>query len=570
MKGIGVSPGISIGRACIFKTNTIARSGIAMETDEARNTEIGKFDLAILEAVKEIETIKANNNLTLNQEELEILDTQIEFLNDPQIHSDVYAKINQEYKSANDAVIDVIVAAVQMFKNIDDEYLSARAADVQDIGNRIVKHLNNGGLSANRNFGENTIIIAEDISPSDSITLDITKIAGFATKSGGRTSHTSIIAKAKGIPAVVGCGNGLSSIEDNDIVIIDGSTGEVLIRPDNETIELYKTKQKVFAEESALLKTIKDLPATTTDGQNVKLFANISNSDDLDQVFENGGEGVGLLRTEMLFLSRNSFPSEEEQFKFYKQVALKSKYKPVIVRTLDIGGDKQLSYFGIPHENNPFLGYRAIRICLDKKEMFLTQLKAILKASAFGNLKIMFPMICNLEEVLQAKECVDQAKNELNITGIQFDKSIEIGIMIEIPSAAMITDILAREVDFFSIGTNDLCQYTLAVDRMNEKVSSLYNHFNPGVLRLISNVIEQAHKHNKHVGMCGEMASDPLATLLLLGMGLDEFSMGASSIPEIKNIILTNSISGAREISSKVMEMNSSDSIISYLKEVSK
>jgi phosphoenolpyruvate-protein phosphotransferase (PTS system enzyme I) len=569
MFGIGVSPGISIGQAHVIKKIAAVSSGIILDTFEAKKIEIEKFNTAVKSAVNEVEGIKTNKHLNLKSEDIEILDTQIEFLNDPQIKSDVLDKINNENKTANDAVIDVIVAAVLMFKNLDDEYFRARAADVQDIGNRIVKHLNNN-WSANQEFDENTILIAEDIAPSDTITLDITKISGFATQLGGKTSHAAIIAKAKGIPAVVACGNGLKQIENNDTIILDGSTGEVIISPDQNTIETYKAKQIDFIKKSSLLKSLKELPATSTDGKNVNLFANISNADDLEQVFENGGEGVGLLRSELLFMSRNSFPGEDEQFQFYKQVALKSRNKPVIIRTLDIGGDKQLSYFGIPHENNPFLGYRAIRICLNQKDIFLTQLKAILRASAFGKLKIMFPMICNVEEVRQAKACVQQVKDELTLSGIMFNNSIELGIMIEIPSAAMISDILAKEVDFFSIGTNDLCQYTLAVDRMNEKVAGLYNHFNPGVLRLIDNVIKQAHNQKKHVGMCGEMASDPLAALLLLGMGLDEFSMGAASIPYIKNIIISNSMTKAREIYGRVMEMDNSDSITSYLQEVLK
>jgi phosphotransferase system enzyme I (PtsI) len=454
-----------------------------------------------------------------------------------------------------------------MFRNMNDEYLKARSADLQDAGNRILLNLNITGQPAYSKYGENTIIIAEDISPSDTIILDITKIKGFATQLGGRTSHAAIIAKAKGIPAVVACGKDLMDIENNDTIILDGSTGEIIIRPDLKTIEEYKIKQLKIAEELSLLKSLKDLPVQTTDGHKVKLLANISDDSDLEQVIENGGQGVGLFRTELLFLGRNSFPSEEEQFQFYRKVAIKSKNKPVTVRTLDIGGDKQLSYFGIPDENNPFLGYRAIRICLNQKDIFFTQLKAILRASVFGNLKIMFPMICNADEVRLAKDCLQEVKHELTSSGIEFNNNIETGIMIEIPSAALMADILAKEVDFFSIGTNDLCQYTLAVDRMNDKVSSLYNHFNPGLLRLIQNVIEQAHNQNKTVGMCGEMASDPLATLLLMGMGLDEFSMGTASIPGVKNIIIRNNFSRAREICKKVMGMDSSNSITDYLQE---
>jgi phosphoenolpyruvate-protein phosphotransferase (PTS system enzyme I) len=565
MKGVGVSPGISIGKAFIINKTEATLTGIALEDDQSKSIETGKFNKAVKSAVNEVEALKRNKDFSLTHDEIEILDTQIEFLNDPQIKEDIICKINSQNKTANDALIEVFLGVSEMFGNMDDEYLKARTSDLQDAENRILKYLNISVQPVGVEYPENTIIIAEDISPSDSIILDINKIKGFATRLGGRTSHTAIIAKAKGIPAVVACGNDLLFIKNDDTIILDGSSGEVILNPDLKTIDEYKTKQNRLNEELSLLKLLKDLPDTTTDGHKLDLFANISGDADLEKVFENGGEGVGLFRTELLFLGRNSFPSEEEQFQFYKKVAIKSKNKPVIVRTLDIGGDKQLPYFGIPPEDNPFLGYRAIRICLDQKEIFFTQLRAILRASAFGKLKIMFPMICNVEEVRLAKQCLQEVKHKMEFSGIGFNKNIETGIMIEIPSAALMTDILAKEVDFFSIGTNDLCQYTLAVDRMNNKVSSLYTHFNPGLLRLIQHVIQEAHKQNRHVGMCGEMASDPLAALLLLGMGLDEFSMGAASIPVIKKIITGNSLSGARKICQKVMEMDNSESITNYL-----
>jgi phosphoenolpyruvate-protein phosphotransferase (PTS system enzyme I) len=565
MKGVGVSPGISIGKAFIINKTEAALTGIALEDDQSKSIEIEKFNKAIQSAVNEVEALKWNKNLSLTRDEIEILDTQVEFLNDPQIKEDVICKINSENKTANDALIEVFLGVAEMFGNMDDEYLKARTSDLQDAKNSILKYLNISVQPVGVEYPENTIIIAEDISPADTIIFDINKIKGLATRLGGRTSHAAIIAKAKGIPAVVACGNDLLNIKNDDTIFLDGSSGEIEINPDLKIIDEYKIKQTVINEELALLKSLKDLPITTTDGHRVDLFANISGDADLEKVFENGGEGIGLFRTELLFLGRNSFPSEEEQFQFYKKVAIKSKNKPVIVRTIDIGGDKQLRYFGIPHENNPFLGYRAIRICLDQKEIFFTQLRAILRASAFGNLKIMFPMICSVEEVRLAKKCLQEVKHEMEFSGVGFNKNIETGIMIEIPSAAIMADILAKEVDFFSIGTNDLCQYTLAVDRMNDKVSSLYSHFNPGLLRLIQNVIQQAHKQNRHVGMCGEMASDPLAALLLLGMGLDEFSVGAASVPGIKKIIIRNSLSRAREICQKVMEMDNSESITNFL-----
>ncbi|MCW3118430.1 MAG: ptsP [Chitinophagaceae bacterium] len=566
MKGIGVSPGISIGKAFIIKKNEAALTGILLENEAAVLLEIEKFDTAVKISVEEIETIKTQ--LAGSDEGgLEMLDVQVEFLTDPQIRVDTVKKIREDKRNVQDALIEVIRDTVQLFKNLDDEYLSARSADVQDIGDRILKNLNSSMGSDMQPFEPDTIIIADDMTPSDTLTMDIKNVAGFATQAGGRTAHAAIIAKSRGIPAVVGCGMDLKMVQQDDIIILDGSNGLVIINPGPETVEEYKIKRQEFLKNSELLKKLKNVPAITIDGKQIKLTANISGGDDMDDVFNYGGEGVGLFRTELLYMGRKSFPTEEEQFEFYKKAALKSKHKPVIVRTLDIGGDKQLSYFGLPAEQNPFLGYRAIRISLDRKDLFVTQLKAILRASVFGDLKIMFPMISNVQEIREAKEVLAVAKNELLDRNTEFNKKIEIGIMIEIPSAAITADMLAREVDFFSIGTNDLCQYTLAVDRMNEKIKDLYDPFHPAVLRLIRNTIEQAHKNNIHVGLCGEMASDPLATLLLIGMGLEEFSMSAVSIPFIKNIITSSSVSMAKETCRKVMEMENSQDIRVFLKE---
>jgi len=442
---------------------------------------------------------------------------------------------------------------------------TARTADIKDIGSRILKHLNNTKTNTAR-FKPDSIIIADDLSPSDTITMDIKHVNGFATRTGSKTSHAAIIAKAKGIPAVVGCGDSLSTIQNDDVIILDGTSGLLYIDPAEETINEFRLKSEIQKQQSEKLKALKNRPAITTDGKKVMLSANISGAADMDDVHENGGEGIGLFRTELLFMDRTSFPTEDEQFKFYKQAALQSKGKPVIVRTIDIGGDKQLPYFNIPAEINPFLGYRAIRICLDQTDLFITQLKAILRAGVFGDLLIMFPMISNIQEVRAAKNILEKAKEELLAENIPFKANMKVGIMIEIPSAAVTADILAKEVDFFSIGTNDLCQYTLAVDRMNEKITHLYDPFNPGVLRLINNILEQGRKHHIHVGMCGEMAGDPLAALLLLGMGLEEFSMSASSIPTIKNTIINHSEADAKQVYRAVMTMDSSDEITAYLK----
>ncbi|SDT00900.1 phosphotransferase system, enzyme I, PtsI [Mucilaginibacter mallensis] len=567
MKGIGVSPGIAIGRAYVIKNSKAETTGVLLKDEANISANINQFDDAVSLAINEIGLIKQNPDLTLHEEDIAILDTQIEFISDPQLRNDVIEKIDTEKKNVSDALIEAIANMVKLFREMNDEYMQARSADIQDIGNRILKHLIRSNSVFTQAFEPGTIIIAEDIAPSDTITMNTRNVAGFATQMGSKTSHTAIIAKAKGIPAVVGCGDDLRAIKDNDIVVLDGTTGLVFINPKHQLIDEYTCKRDIYISQSDKLKQLKEVKSATTDGAEIKLLANISSADDLEAVFDNGGEGVGLLRTELLFMDRNSFPTEDEQFEFYKKVALQSKCKSIIVRTIDIGGDKQLPYFGLPAEQNPFLGYRAIRICLDRTDLFITQLKAILRASIFGDLKIMLPMISNVQEVRQAKTIIAQAKQELLQANTPFNAAIEVGIMIEIPSAAITADILAKEVDFFSIGTNDLCQYTLAVDRMNEKISYLYDPFTPGVLRLINYVIQQAHQHQIHVAMCGEMASDPLATLLLIGMGLTEFSMSATAIPAIKNIIINNDTIKARDIYNKVMAMDSSDSITQFLQE---
>ncbi|HEY8929450.1 MAG TPA: phosphoenolpyruvate--protein phosphotransferase [Mucilaginibacter sp.] len=564
IKGIGVSPGISIGRAFIMQKKEAALTNILLTDRSEITAEIEKLSRAISAAIAEIEQLKSASP---SDDDIALLETQTELLSDPEILEGVTEKITIEHKNANDALLEVIANLVAIFEDMDDEYMRGRAADIKDIGNRILKHVN-GESSTQQQFNADTIIIAEDLAPSDTITLDLNYITGFATQMGSKTSHTAIIAKAKGIPAVVGCGSELISIKNNDVIILDGAEALVYVNPDAVLLTEYQLKKAAYNEYAKGLNALKDQPAVTTDGLQILLTANISGAADLEAVFDNGGEGVGLLRTELLFMNRDTFPSEDEQFEFYKAVALQSKGKPVIVRTIDIGGDKHLPYFNLPAELNPFLGYRAIRICLDRKDLFITQLKAILRASVFGDLKIMFPMISNIQELRQAKVILTEAKTELYQQNISFNAAIKTGIMIEVPSAAIIADLLAKEVDFFSIGTNDLCQYTLAVDRMNEKISHLYDPFNPAILRLISFVIEQGDKHGIHVGMCGEMAGDPLAALLLVGMGLKDFSMSASAIPAIKNIIINNSEAKAKQVYANVREMESPEEILKYLREV--
>jgi len=566
ISGIGVSPGIAIGKAHVIKKQAVVLTSILLLNDEEITIAIEKFDNAVAVSVTEVETMMSSHNASQGSEGLEILEAHIELLSDPQIREDVMEKIKTERKNVNDAVIEVIQAAVEIFKSMDNDYMSARAADIEDIGNRLVKNLASD-IEASHEYEAGTIIIAEDLAPSDTISMDITKIAGFATQIGGKTSHAAIIAKSRGIPAVVGCGVDLKSVQDGDSLILDGQSGCIIINPGKELIENFEAKRESWLKELNLLKSLKDTSANTADGTEIHLLANIADSAEMENALEFGAQGSGLFRTEFLFLGRNDFPSEEEQFEFYKAVALKAKGKPVTVRTLDIGGDKQLPYFNFPEEQNPFLGYRAIRLCLDRKDIFITQLKAILRASAFGKLKIMFPMIATMNEIQAAKAVLKEAMQMLKDQGVSFDNDIKIGIMIEIPSAALIADLLAKEVDFFSIGTNDLTQYTLAVDRMNEKIKDLYDPFDPGVLRLIANVIEQGHKNHIEVGMCGELAGDPRATLLLLGMGLKEFSMSALSIPVIKNKIIKTNLADAQKTHQEVMQMDNSKDITNYLQE---
>lgn len=562
MKGTAVSPGISIGKACVIKKNKGLLSGIQLENENDIELEIEKYINAVTVSIEEVRAIISQAE---SMEAIGILEAQVELLNDPQIERDVFDKIKNERKTANDALIDVIQVLVQLFQNMNDEYLSARAADVQDIGNRILNNLNSGYQATLRPFEPNTIIISEELTASDTITLDIKNVIGFVTQTGGKTSHAAIIARSRGIPAVAGCGNVLNEIKDQDIVLMDGESGLVLVNPGPDLIETYRLKKSEYAEKSNLLKSLKDISGRTAEGVSIKLSGNIAGADEFDNLSENGGDGVGLLRTEMLYLEKDKFPTEEEQFEFFRAIALKSKGKPVIIRTLDIGGDKLLPYFRIPAEQNPFLGYRAIRISLDRKDIFQTQLSAILRASVFGKFSIMFPMISSLQELRAAKAILAESKEGLRKSNTVFDEKIKTGIMIEVPSAAITADLLAREVDFFSIGTNDLCQYTLAADRMNEKIKDLYDPYNPAVLRLIQYVIEQGQKNKINVGICGELASDPMATLLLLGMGLEEFSMNPVSIPAIKNIIVHNSLERAGKICNEVMKMDNSGQIIAYL-----
>ena len=565
IKGIGVSPGISIGKARWLNKMKGVATGVLLQNEEGILEATILFETAIRLSVEEIEALLEERNASLSEEEMAILEIQVELITDPQLNDDVLALIRVDKKNANDALLEVIASLVKLFESMEDEYMQARSADMKDAGDRIWKNLHKHQTSL-QNYEPGTIIIAQELAPSDTIGMDLRYIAGFATQAGSSTAHTAIIARAKGMPAVVGCGIALNDVKDGALLILDGKAGEVYCNPDNEIIEIFREKQARFIRLNEELKQLKNVPAITTDGTKITLLANIGGVDDLEAINDNGGEGVGLFRTELLFMERASFPSEDEQFELYKQVALRSKGRPLIIRTMDLGGDKDLPYFDLPVEQNPFLGYRAIRICLDRPDVFLAQLKAILRASVFGDVRIMFPMISGAQELRAAKSALEDAKRLLAGSGIPFNAQIKTGIMIEVPSAAITADILAKEADFFSIGTNDLCQYTLAVDRMNSKISYLYDPFDPAVLRLIGFVLDQAAKHGIPAGMCGELAGDPLATKLLLGMGLRDFSMSAAAIPAIKKIIISASLEEAKRVYETVKQMDNSETIKAYLK----
>ena len=565
IKGIGVSPGISIGKARWLNKMKGVATGVLLQNEEGILEATILFETAIRLSVEEIEALLEERNASLSEEEMAILEIQVELITDPQLNDDVLALIRVDKKNANDALLEVIASLVKLFESMEDEYMRARSADMKDAGDRIWKNLHKHQTNL-QNYEPGTIIIAQELTPSDTIGMDLRYIAGFATQAGSSTAHTAIIARAKGMPAVVGCGIALNDVKDGALLILDGKAGEVYCNPDNEIIEIFREKQARFIRLNEELKQLKNVPAITTDGTKITLLANIGGVDDLEAINDNGGEGVGLFRTELLFMERASFPSEDEQFELYKQVALRSKGRPLIIRTMDLGGDKDLPYFDLPVEQNPFLGYRAIRICLDRPDVFLAQLKAILRASVFGDVRIMFPMISGAQELRAAKSALEDAKRLLAGSGIPFNAQIKTGIMIEVPSAAITADILAKEADFFSIGTNDLCQYTLAVDRMNSKISYLYDPFDPAVLRLIGFVLDQAAKHGIPAGMCGELAGDPLATKLLLGMGLRDFSMSAATIPAIKKIIISASLEEAKRVYETVKQMDNSETIKAYLK----
>ncbi len=562
MKGLGVSPGIGIGNAFIIdkKAMNIERKHV-IDTDSEikrlRNAlEIGKNQLNEL-YLKTLEEV--------GEKEAQIFKSHEMMLEDDTFSSDVEVRIKNENINAEFAINETSDTYIKLFENIEDEYLRERADDIRDVMTRVIKILLGINNTDYSKLKENSIIIAKDLTPSDTAQIDKSKVAAMITEMGGKTSHAAIIARIMGIPTVVGLENITNKIKPNDFVICDGKSGKVLINPNQKQLKYYTQKKEKEEEVGNELKKQIGLSTVTKDGFEVSLSANIGTPRDVDMVLENDAEGIGLFRSEFIFMNRELSPTEDEQYEEYKEVLSRMNNKPVIIRTLDIGGDKNVPYIDIPKEMNPFLGYRAIRLCLGNIDVFRTQLRAILRASIYGNVKIMFPMISTMKELKDAKKILEEAKLELKKEGKSFKNNIEIGIMIEIPSAAIISDMLAREVDFFSIGTNDLIQYTLAVDRMNSKLSHLYSQYHPALLRLIKSIIENAHKAGIWVGMCGEAAGDPKLIPVFLGMGLDEFSMNAPSVLKSRYIIRGLKKKEMEQVAANTLNLENAVEVEDYL-----
>ncbi|UDG81563.1 Phosphoenolpyruvate-protein phosphotransferase [Candidatus Profftia lariciata] len=536
ISGVLVSPGIAFGKALLLKEDEIIinHKKIVFGTEE---NEIARFKDGCNKASQQLEVIKLKASKTFGQEKAAIFEGHIMLLKDEEFEQEIITLIKHNHITAEAAVQQIIESQAKSLEGLDDEYLKERASDIRDIGKRLLMNILGITIVDLSSIQEETILVATDLTPSETAQLNLKTVLGFITDLGGRTSHTSIIARSLELPAIVGTSNITKKVKNGDFIILDAINNKVYINPTAEIIAHLKIVRNKFISEKYELTKLKDLPTITLDGHKVKICANIGTIRDIASAQRNGAAGVGLYRTELLFMDRDTLPTEEEQFQTYQSVAIKMGSQSVIIRTMDIGGDKDLPYMNLPKEENPFLGWRAIRICLDRKEILHAQLRAILRASAFGKLRIMFPMIILIEEVRELKNELELLKTQLRYEGKEFDEKIEVGIMIETPAAATIAHHLAKEVDFFSIGTNDLTQYTLAVDRGNELISHLYNPMSPSVLNLIKQVIDASHAEGKWTGMCGELAGDEHATLLLLGMGLDEFSMSAISIPRIKKII---------------------------------
>ncbi|HBM74978.1 MAG TPA: phosphoenolpyruvate--protein phosphotransferase [Clostridiaceae bacterium] len=550
MKGIKASSGIAIGRAYLFlKDIEVKQHDVANRKSEGK-----RLDDAIKVSLNQLEEIRLKTIEDIDKKSSAIFEAHKMILEDPEFIPEIKSLILDKGYNAEYAVSCAVDKYSKIFNSMKDEYLKERGADIKDVGSRIIANLM-GYTFDLKEIPSGSIIVAKDLTASDTASMDKTKIKAFLVDKGGRTSHTAIIARTLEMPAIVGLRDITSKVKTGDYLIVDGNEGEVIINPDADMLKLYNKKAEDYENYRKRLKELINLPAKSIDGKEVTLEANIGTPDDISAALTNGAEGIGLFRTEFLYMNRTSLPTEEEQFEAYKSVVSAMAGKRVTIRTLDVGGDKQLAYLGMDKEQNPFLGWRAIRFCLDREDIFRAQLRAILRASAYGKVSIMYPMISDIGEVRRANKVLKSVMEELDKQGISYDKKLEVGIMVEIPSAAMTADILAKEVDFFSIGTNDLTQYTLAVDRGNSRIKDYYNYFNPGVLRLVKNCIDQSHKYGIYTAMCGEMAGDVEATKILLGLGLDAFSMSSTSIPMVKDVVRNTTMEEAKALAKKALQI---------------
>ncbi|WP_318617271.1 phosphoenolpyruvate--protein phosphotransferase [Sporosarcina sp. YIM B06819] len=563
LKGIAASSGIAIAKAyCLVEPDL----SFSKKTIEDSAAEVARFQSALAISKSELEAIRDIAEKELGADDAAIFNAHVLVLTDPELIGPIEEKITADNVNAEFALKETTDMFIMMFEQMDSEYMQERAADIRDVTKRVLSHLLGVKMVNPSMISEEVIVIAEDLTPSDTAQLNRQFVKGFTTDIGGRTSHSAIMARSLEIPAVVGTQESTKLIQDGDLVIVDGLNGEIHINPNAEVVATYESKQQQFEQQKVEWAKLVNEKTMTADGHQVELAANIGTPEDLVGVVNNGGEGVGLYRTEFLYMGRDKLPTEEEQFEAYKKVLEGMAGKPVVVRTLDIGGDKELSYLQLPEEMNPFLGFRAIRLCLEEQEIFRTQLRALLRASTFGNLKIMFPMIATLGEFRQAKAILEEEKQALLAAGTTIADHIEVGIMVEIPSTAVQADVFAKEVDFFSIGTNDLIQYTFAADRMNERVSYLYQPYNPAILRLVKMVIDAAHKEGKWAGMCGEMAGDEIAVPLLIGLGLDEFSMSATSILPARTQIKNLKKSDMVELVNEALQMGTAEEVVEAVK----
>ncbi|MCM3123513.1 phosphoenolpyruvate--protein phosphotransferase [Mesobacillus sp. AQ2] len=559
LQGIAASNGIAIAKAYKLVEPDFS---FEKKSVDAPAEEVARFQTALQTSKAELEKIRDHAGTALGADKAAIFDAHLLVLSDPELISPIEDKITTENVNAEHALKETADMFIGMFESMDNEYMKERAADIRDVTKRVLAHLLGIQIPNPSMIAEEVVIVAEDLTPSDTAQLNRQFVKGFTTNIGGRTSHSAIMARSMEIPAVVGTKAATEEINNGDLVVVDGLKGEVHFNPTPEVLDAYKQIQEDFEKQKAEWAKLVNEKSVTADGHHVELAANIGTPKDLKGVVENGGEAVGLYRTEFLYMDRDQLPTEEEQFTAYKAVLEGMEGKPVVVRTLDIGGDKELPYLDLPKEMNPFLGFRAIRLCLEEVDIFRTQLRALLRASVHGNLKIMFPMIATLNEFRQAKAMLEEEKAKLVEEGIKVADHIELGIMVEIPSTAVLADQFAKEVDFFSIGTNDLIQYTMAADRMNQQVSYLYQPYNPSILRLVKMVIDAAHKEGKWAGMCGEMAGDETAIPILLGLGLDEFSMSASSILKARSLIRNLNKADMEKLASDVLNMSTTEEVV--------